>query len=139
MEKIKQPAIHFRGIYLAGLHFDLPHVKPKDFKYEIDFDVSYNIDTKGTRLTTTLHVKLYKDFNFDLLGIFTVDEKNKEEFPLKQFAENNAPILLLPFAREIIHNLTSKSLIPTLMLPPINIKAFLEKKRKKETKSKSKK
>ena len=127
IKKTKQPGINFKGVYLTKLNFDMPKVGPKDFKYDIDFEVRHDINPSQTKLMTILHVTLYKNCYFDIVGVFFVNEKERN-VSLKQFAEHNAPALLIPFAREIIHNLTSKTMLPTLLLPPINLVALMKAK-----------
>lgn len=138
MKKTEPLNFKFDGVYLTKLHFDMPQERPKDFKYNFDFNVTRNIDPSKTKLAVILHVKLYKKFSFDMLGFFSISEKDNKDVSWERFAEYNAPALLMPFAREIVHSLTSKSLLPTLLLPPINMRALLQAKSKARGRQKRK-
>lgn len=131
MDKNKQPGIRFIRVYLSKLNYELPKVKPKDFEYNLNFLDTYKIE--GKKLISTLAIQLYDRFQLELTGIFETI-KGEENLDLGQFAKVNAPALLMPFAREIISNITSRTPLPHLLLPPINIIAI-----KNKAKSKSKK
>ena len=46
---------------------------------------------------------------------------------LDNYAKEMASGLLMPFAREVIANITSRIPFPPLLLPPINIRALINK------------
>jgi len=131
MDKNKQPGIRFIRVFLSKLNFELPQVKPEDFEYDFNFFDTFKITDK--RLIYTMSIHLYDKFQLELTGIFETI-KGEENLDLKKFVDINAPALLLPFAREIISNITSRTPLPHLLLPPINIIAL-----KSKTKSKTKK
>lgn len=64
------------------------------------------------------------EIKVNLRGTCTTDDKDEER--LKEFTEVNALPLLLPWAREIISNLTVKMGFPPIMLPTINVRKTLE-------------
>jgi len=130
MDKSKQPGIRFIRVFLSKLNYELPQVKPRDFKYNLNFLDTYKIE--GKKLICTLAVQLYDRFQLELTGIFETIE-GEENLDLEQFAKVNAQALLMPFAREIISNITSRTPLPHLLLPPINLVAL-----KKKAKSKKK-
>lgn len=131
MDKSKQPGINFVRVFLSRLNYELPQVKPKEFDYNLSFSDTYKIEEKTLILTLT--VQLYDRFQLELTGIFETIE-GEENLDLEQFAKVNAPALLMPFAREVISNITSRTPLPHLLLPPINVIAI-----KNKVKSKSKK
>lgn len=138
MDENKQPGIRFIQVFLSKLKYNLPQEPPDKFKYHIEFKDTFKID--GKTLVSTLSIKLYKDFELELTGIFETIE-GEENLELVKFAKRNAPALLIPFAREIISNITSRTPLPQLLLPPINIIAIkdeLESKSKKKVVSKEK-
>lgn len=135
MDKNKQPGIKFNGVYLSKLKYELPQINPKEFKYDLNFNDTYEIHDK--LLISTLSIKLYDGFELELTGTFETIE-GKENLDLNQFAEINAPALLLPYAREIISNITSRTPLPPLLLPPINIIAIKNEAKKGEKKKVSK-
>lgn len=124
MDKSKDPGIKFERVFLSKLKYELPEVDPCKFKYDVRLENKQKIDN-GT-LIYSLVVKLYDRFEFELTGIFTSIE-GAENLPLEKFAAVNAPALLMPFAREIISSITSRTPLPHLLLPPINILALSKK------------
>ncbi|MFA5015468.1 MAG: protein-export chaperone SecB [Actinomycetota bacterium] len=130
MDKKKQPGIRFIRVLLTKLIYELPEVKPEEFKYNFSCRDSSKI--KGKTLICTLYIELYDRFQLELTGIFETIE-GQENMGLKDFAKVNAPALLMPFAREIISNITSRTPLPYLILPPINVLAI-----KKSVKGKKK-
>jgi len=131
VDKDKQPGIKFLRVFLSKLNYELPQVKPEDFEYNLDFSDTYKI--KGNKLIFTFNIHLYDRFQLELTAIFETIE-SEENLDLEQFAKVNAPAFLFPFAREVISNVTSRTPLPHLLLPPINIVAM-----KNKTKSKTKK
>ncbi len=131
MDKNKQPGIRFVQVFLSELKYNLPQDPPDKFKYNIEFKDTFKID--GKTLVSTLSIKLYKDFELELTGIFETIE-GKENLELEKFAKYNAPALLMPFAREIISNITSRTPLPYLLLPPINIIAIKNKAKSRKRK-----
>jgi len=131
MDKNKQPGIKFVNVYLSRLNYELPQIEPEKFDYDLNFLDTYKIENKT--LIYTLTIQLYDEFNLELTGIFQTIE-GEENLDLNKFADINAPALLFPFAREIINNITSRSPLPDLLLPPINLIAFKKKKINKKKK-----
>ncbi len=130
MDKNKQPGIRFLKVYLSKLNYELPDVKPKDFEYDLNFSDSYRIKEK--KLIFTFNISLYERFQLELTAIFETIE-GEENLDLEKFAKINAPAFLFPFAREVISNITSRTPLPHLLLPPINlvaIKSEVSKKKK---------
>lgn len=134
MDKSKQPGIRFVNVFLSKLNYELPQVKPDEFKYDFKFLDSFKIE--GKKLIFILTIRLYDKFEVELTGIFEAIEA-EENLDLEEFAKTNAPALLMPFAREIISNITSRTPLPHLLMPPINIIALKKKaisKKKENTK-----
>ncbi|GAI20575.1 unnamed protein product, partial [marine sediment metagenome] len=131
MDESKQPGIRFKGVFLSKLKYELPKIEPKKFKYDLNFTDTYKIEDRI--LISTLTIQLYDRFEIELTGVFEAIE-GEENLDLEHFADVNAPALLMPYAREIINNITSRTPLPQLLLPPINIIAI-----KNEAKNKSEK
>lgn len=129
MDKGKQPGIVFENVFLISLHFELPKLKQdeKNVKYDIKFDKVQNI--QDNKLIVELFIEIYEGFNLKIGGIFRIDEPNKN-MTLEKFAETSAPALLFPYIREIVNNITSRTPLPPLRLPPINVIALLKKESK---------
>jgi len=126
MEKNKQPGIKFDSVFLSKLKYELPKELPSEFQYKLKVRNSYKINDKEGKLIYAMAVQLYDRFELELTGIFSTI-RGKENLGLEEFAKVNAPALLLPFAREIISSITSKTPLPHLLLPPINVLALSKK------------
>ena len=137
MKEGKQPGINFERVFLGKLDFELPKVKPEHFKYEPVFDYNYTMNKKKKKLIATLSIRLYDGFSLDVVGTFSTI-KGKENMLLEKFGRTNVPALLIPYAREIITDITAKSPLPTLIIPPINVIALLKKKESVKDKKKIK-
>lgn len=129
MDSSKAPGIKFERVFLSRLNFELPVVEPDKFQYDVKLESKQKID--GKTLIYALMVKLYDRFEFEMTGIFTAIE-GAENLTLEKFAAVNAPALLMPFAREVISSITSRTPLPHLLLPPINILALSKKSTPKE-------
>lgn len=64
-----------------------------------------------------------------MMGIFSSIE-GKENMNLKQFAEINAPALMLPYIRELVTTTTVRAGLRPISFPPINVIALLKEKSK---------
>jgi len=134
MDKTKQPGIINQGIFLKSLTFKIEEENMSNRDYKLDFDYNYMITDEGQGLFVELSVDVMKniekpafDLKFVLLGIFSV-EQDKENMDIKLFAENNAAAILMPYAREVISNITSRTPCPALIMPPVNVMAVLKNK-----------
>lgn len=124
MDKSKQPGIRFDRVFLSKLKFTLPQVPPDKFKYSLNMSSSYKIDSE--KLIYSIDVQLYDGFELEMTGIFSI-VKDKENLNLEKFVQVNAPALLMPFVRELISNVTSRTPLPHFLLPPVNILALSKK------------
>ena len=79
----------------------------------IDFDVAHGVDKAPFR------------FKFSIQAQYRSEGEGKPT--LEEFSKYNAPAYVVPYARELIANITSRiSIIPTLVIPPINIFELIE-------------
>ena len=127
--------ITIEGIFLLKLDYELfPEniPDPKDLKYgldvsienaispdkktlsqEVTFDLSYELDNPAFKLIFTF----LGQYSFEEPGVPNIDE----------FAWINGPAYIVPYARELIANITSRiTALPTLILPPINVHELIE-------------
>ncbi|MBI5408704.1 MAG: protein-export chaperone SecB [Nitrospirae bacterium] len=131
-----ETGISFISISLIELDFKLnkKFKLPKD-GIPVDIGVktktSYSPDKKT--LVATLSAVLFAKtknppfvMKVSVEGTFTGD--NFDE--LRKFSKVHAPAHLMPFIREIVGTTTMKAGIPPLLLPPINLAALFEKKKK---------
>ena len=135
MDKNEHPGIVFEGVHLQSLHFKVSEeIDFEKLPYQVDFEVRRVLDPDKTILHLILEVDLAKgvenppmEFRFTMVGTFrTIKKRNLD---LEEFAEIQAPSLLMPYVRELISNITSRSLLPPLIIPPLNILAMIKRKR----------
>jgi preprotein translocase subunit SecB len=130
----KQPGITFLGVNLMSLEFDAGPEVPDKLRYGPTFDTNRDFSSDGTLLTYTMRV--------DLFGAMPEDQKPRIKFKaelvgrfeyvaggnmsLQEYAEHNAPGLMVPYLRELVANVTTRSPLPTLNMSPINVSAFMK-------------
>lgn len=64
------------------------------------------------------------EIRVELMGVFKVDQ---EKFPIEhidEWAEKNAPFILLPYLREHVYSLTLRAGIKNLIIPMFNLPLF---------------
>lgn len=138
MDKSKPPGISFEEVVLKESTVKIPEGKPAGkILYEFDFDVQSVIDS-DTRLsqdlmfTVTARDESGAEIDgflvaFTLMGVFSADE-DEPNLDLEKFSTFQAPALLVPFARELLYSMTMRSRWRDVLMPPINVIAFLKAK-----------
>jgi len=125
------------GIFLRKLDFEL---LPENIPENIDDGLSYGLEVKCHSYFSPEKDKLVQMVEFDLAhGVekppfkfqFTLQGQYHTEGEgtpsLEEFSKINAPAYMVPYARELIASMTSRiSIIPTLVIPPINIFELLK-------------
>lgn len=126
MDKTKAPGIRFLNVILKDINFSR---KPKiENEYEININFKSNTQLSDDKknlifeINTSLNDLKSNAFNlsFTMVGFFDIDKDN-ENMPLENFANNNAPALMIPYIREVIHNITLRSGLKPIIIPPLNI------------------
>ena len=97
-DETKQPGISFLGVNLIKLEFDMGPKFPEKLQYGPSFENETEFSEDGSQLTYTMHV--------DLFG--AVPEES------------------IPYLRELVANVTTRSPLPTLNFGPINIGALMK-------------
>lgn len=132
MDKTKQPGIRFDGIILVEEKFWRDYVIPEDTKLDLKIesgssklDNSYNIELKSIlRLIKEDKEALILESKF--IGFFSVIEGD-ENMDIDEYIKNNAPALMFPYIREHISAITIKAGMKPILVPPLNMKALLNK------------
>lgn len=132
MDESKQPGIRFLGVELLRLNFDITQVAMEDLSYGVSFKTDARISADEKHLDLFMGVDLFGDMpkakrpkatlEFILLGSFEI--VGKQNMPIEQYAREHAPALLVPYVRETIANITTRSALPTLNIGPINVIAL---------------
>jgi preprotein translocase subunit SecB len=134
VEAGKQPAIRFSNVDLITLNFSVKGPLPEKITSGISFHVEGHVSDDSRMLDIFVEVDLFGkvppesrppiELNFILHGRFT--KASEDGMPLDEFAKHHAPAHLVPYARELISNITSRSILPTFNLGPINVIAMIE-------------
>lgn len=132
MDETKQPGINFNNIILKEVTFKRsPGIIEKP-----ELDISFNVisaiseDNKSLNLEVVTILKEKKglfSLEFSLIGNFSVIG-NSENMSLEEFSKTNAPALMMPYIRETISNITLRSGLKPIIIPPINIISMVNKK-----------
>ena len=126
--------IRFLGVKLLHLNFEVRGDVPEKIPSGLSFGVHNELSEDGQRLTVLMTTDVFGalpdgerpeiDLAFTLAGFFDKSEEGK--LSLRVFAESMAPAHLIPFVREMIVNITSRSPLPTLHISPINVNSLVD-------------
>lgn len=107
----------------------VPAESPREVRF--DFNVQRQFPA-ATELSVIASISLFKNdanapYSLEVAfeAICHVDDMVNSE-RLKQFALYNAPGILIPYLREAISNITSRSGYAALVMPPVDIKSLVE-------------
>jgi preprotein translocase subunit SecB len=123
--------ISVEGIYLSSMEYSLNLENVENLTYELHVRCKSNFFDDG-RLIQVLDFDVthgIKNPPFNLKFSFTASYRSdgEGEPTLMDFSHVNAPAYIVPYARELIANITSRAgVIPTLVIPPINILQLIE-------------
>jgi len=120
------------GVFITRLDFTLHPENRENLKYELNAKCrSYY--PEPDKLVQELNFKVTHEVDNPALDLeFTIVSNFRSEGDgepsLKEFARANAPAYVVPYARELIANITSRTgILPTLVIPPVNIFSLIEK------------
>jgi preprotein translocase subunit SecB len=148
MNESHQPGIRFVDVILTQLHFEVKGELPKEIPLGIALNYQHQIDAESKTLLAEMKWDVFGnvppekrpsiEFTFTILGVFKGSEGG---MALEEFSKGHAPGHLVPYARELISNITNRSALPTLRIGPINALALMSNgqaslvatQRKKET------
>ena len=135
MDTGSQPGIKFLGVDLLDLRFaiegEIPETIPCGLRLKVASELSEDSKILDILVNTDLFGALEEEdrppitFEFTLHGRFEATEQTS--ITMQDFAGHNAPANLVPYARELIANITSRSILPTLNLGPVNVIAMIDK------------
>ena len=135
MNPSDQPGIRFTGVELLGLTFAIRGEVPDRIATGLHLTVDRRIAEDGQSLDVVIRGDLFKkvaseerppaEFKFALRGHFVYGETPNMSWDT--FAVDHAPAHLIPYVRELIGNVTTRSPLPTLNIGPVNVKAMVER------------
>ena len=113
------------------------YVKTDKIKLDLDFDTDTTIRENGKKMEIELRTNVFKNsvaknYPFEMYvcikGYFSVDRRI-EGIEISTF-EANAIAILFPYLRAIVSTYTATSNVAPVILPAMNINAYLDRKRK---------
>ena len=132
MDERKEPGIRLAGIVVEHIRFDdLQAGEPKPKNLQIGLQIERRPGPESSEAVLKWRVESAEEgaTNFFLevtiAGRFEVDSPNPN-MPLDQFLRVNGPALVVPFAREVIANITARSRHGIVFLPAINVIAAVQ-------------
>lgn len=135
MDPMKQPGIRFTGVELLGMSFAVNGEVSGTIPTGLYLGIDRKVSEDGQTLDVVVQVDLFKnispekrppiDLKFALRGHFVLAEEPNMTWDV--FAKDHAPAHLIPYVRELISNITSRSPLPTLNMGPVNVKAMVAK------------
>ena len=134
MDTDSRPGIKFLGVDLLELHFAIRGEVPERIPWGLSLKVTSEVSEDSKSLEVFLSADLFGAIKeeerppitcaFTLRGRFEATEQMA--MTMQDFAKHNAPANLVPYARELIANVTSRSTLPTLNLGPVNVIAMID-------------
>lgn len=129
MEKIES-VLRFDKYIVEEVAFKLnSNFNPTDDKLKVNFSISRSVEHKENgQMIVELRVNIFekaneKNYPFEMMvqlkGFFTVSDSNIN-------LEANAVAILYPYIRSIVSMYTSSINVPPLILPVINVNAYIE-------------
>lgn len=123
----KGPGFHFNSVAVDKLSlFDLQpgETRPPSLNFSIKFRRRMLAEPARVEITVLVSISPQEgsSFRFDveITGEFDRVE-GPQVLPLEEFARLNGPALVMPYAREIVTNITSRTRHGVILFPPVNI------------------
>lgn len=128
-----QPCIHFVDVVLTQLQFEVTGEMSGELPLGISLEYQHQIDEEHKLLIAAMKWDVFGNvppdkrppikFTFTIEGAFKGGESG---MTLEEFAQGHAPGHLVPYGRELISSITSRSPLPTLRIGPINAIALMK-------------
>jgi preprotein translocase subunit SecB len=100
-------------------------IRRTSYKHPFAIEVSVSV-----RITPPAGVASRFSLEAEVTGRFQRSE-SATGMPLEEFAKTNAPALVMPYARELVTNITVRSRHGTIMFPPVNVFALVAQEAKR--------
>jgi preprotein translocase subunit SecB len=125
--------IQFTGVVVDRLVFsDLTPGEKKPPSLEFSYGIRRRSYTEPDSVEVSISVKIGPPAG--MISRFSLDAEvtgrfqrleNATGMTLEEFAKTNAPALVMPYAREVITNITARSRHGTIFMPPVNVFALV--------------
>src|SRR5262245_39906590 len=136
----REPQFQFAAFWVDSVNFatlplgerDPGEIKPESQIFQYFFKLGAGINRELLRSQITMEVRLVGDpkwqpydITVTLTGRFATVEGTATADELDSFTRVNAPIILFPYVREIVHRLTADAQYGIARLHPINLPSIL--------------
>lgn len=107
----------------------------EEIELDFDFDTNMNFDSIQKKLEIELSADIFKDsvksnypfeMRVSIKGYFSIDTENSN-VDIRMF-EQNAIAILFPYLRAIVSTYTANANVAPVLLPAMNINAYIRKK-----------
>ena len=123
--------IKIERISLNKLNFEIKTFESKELAINLNIDVESEFPDEN-RLVQRVKFDLFHnvenspiDLSFTFIGHYSAEGEGTPT--LEEFSRIHAPAYVVPYARELIANITSRTgVLATLVMPPINIFELLK-------------
>ncbi len=137
MNQREAPGIIFHGIYLLQLKYETNmEFQGQLMMPNIEIGYSHKIhEPKAQNQRQALECRMVlrlntqqesPPFKLELELAARFEATGEGGYPLEKFAEIQAPAYMMPYARELVSNLTNRGIYPVLNLPPINVQTLMQ-------------
>lgn len=112
-------------------------VDAEELELDFDFDTNMSLDAQENKIEIELSTDIFKDsikknYPFEMKvtikGYFSIDAE-EPDVEIRMF-EQNAIAILFPYLRAIVSTYTANANVPPIILPAMNINAYMRKKYK---------
>ena len=141
MDKTQLPQIVFRNIVLLSSHFRAD-AKPESFEYNLelmglDRKVTESEDAKGSDLVCVYDFDLMYQIDnpsceFTCRYMVHYFRSNASNMTWDEFNDGIALSHVIAYLREFVMNVTTRSVLPRIFIPPINAHALVQRYRKRQ-------
>jgi len=128
-------------IILSSLNYEIINFEAKELEINLNISVS-NQFPKENELIQHINFDLFHEienppFKLDFTFIGHYSSEGEGTPTIQEFSKIHAPAYIVPYARELVANITSRmGIYPPLVMPPLNIaEALKEPKDENTTKS----
>lgn len=128
----QSPRIKTEAIFLIESNFIrypemadvvVPHVDI-DYEYSVENQIGQGFITINVKGNAKHSNNIIFESRIRYLGVFSEDEK-EPNMSIDDFMKINAPAHIYPFVREFLASLSTRSDMPAIILPPMNVAAML--------------
>ena len=137
--EVKTPRFHFRRYLVHRALFDEIDTKPaaaegetrpSRVNVELAINASVNVSNEAAGAAVFLNVHVTPDPKWQpyrvevtVSGVFVGENTTRQQFD--QFCRLNAPVILFPYIRQIVHALTAEAQYGSVIMDPVNMQEML--------------